>query len=197
MTNDLTPANITTKLAFDKRFDTYEENLEKQSKLKKDLNLIQNQIYEFLRAYTANTGLEGTYRPYTSNEHPARKETFPPVYTFKVYEKFIKYEKFERYERVKTELLSDYLLKLLDEDFPGIIDRMQNVQDYFHKKISPNVDEVATKALQEKYTKLLALYDLTYAELEEVQDHVTNMERYVGTADKIARIGRNVAKDEE
>lgn len=195
--NKLTPSTISSALSFDKRFDTYEENLEKKTNLKKELLVQENELKDFLRNYGnqgSNVNVYPSDRDYGYSKADTKME-FPPVYTIKVYKKVETNEEFEKYRELGTGINNE-LLQLLDLKFPGLKDYVKDIKNYFDSLSRPTEDKEATQDLQDKYTKMVSNYERLFAETSEVSDRLANLERYVDTADKVSRIGKR-SKDEE
>ncbi len=197
MTNEITPSNI-KNLSFKKQFSNYEDNLEKQSKLKQELVLVTKKLKLLVAPFSigpalylpeSETPVSGSIG--TKNTSIQFDEISPS--TLKIFKPFIrnlKYDKLRQYKSVFSNLHSSEIKHILDDKFKGVAQYIDEVSDYLNDVKVREVDEEKTKELQDQYTALIKEYSRILADYEEVTTALDNMERYVDMAQKVSKINK-------
>lgn len=191
----ITPANI-KNLSFKKQFGNYEENLEEQATLKKEVLKLEKELKVLTAPYTQSGSIyvpeaetiKSGAGPYVPMGIRFDDITPSMLRIFKPFKRIPEFDKYRDFKSAFASLKNSEIKHFLDQKYKGVAKYIDEVSDYLNEIFVREEDKEKSKELQEKFSSLLEQYNEKSSRLEEVTTLLNNLERYVDMAHKVSKI---------
>jgi vacuolar-type H+-ATPase subunit I/STV1 len=190
----ITADNIGSSLSFNKKLDSYEENVTKLGDVDAEINEVKREMDDLLKNNPKRSKESNAYYPpniqsvgYDFKEvggnagrlfvyvHKERNEEYD-----KLYNSFGDLSKLSR---------DSVAMGMLEEKFKGLRDYIAELSVYFYSPFD-EVDEEATNTLRAEFTALEKRLRKLETEQDKLNALVNNVERFINTAEKVSNIGK-------